>query len=198
MEPAGLLSEQFDYEFGFGFPGSQAPGTTNAGGGNDSVGVIANEFIATFIPGDDGLINYSPEAGVDYGDGEFSTGLSHEQTDGTGLYRIFFTFPDIDAGTFPFGDIIFTVTDDEDNLLLDSTKDQKKYANVWTHLGTVYLTGGETYTVTSVADGGFSSYFGGLMFEPIPEPSVYSAVLGGLMLIGVLIYRRRLITKKTD
>ena len=196
MEPFGLLSEQYTLtataSSTSSAPGASGSGSTAAYNNPSTAGAI----VASFTPGTT-PINYSPAAGVDYGGGEFSTGLSHAATNGTGLYRIFFTMPTHNH-TISGGPMIFTIENDSDNVEFTITDpNDLSLDNTWTLLATVHLTSGNTYTVSSTAGTGFvGQRHGGLMFEPIPEPSTYAAIFGGLALLGAFVYRRRARTEK--
>lgn len=208
MEPFGKLSEQFSASpelkrvnaVVYGSFHSEAPGTT---GGGNSAGHSQdfNPIVATFTPGTT-AINYTPAAGVDYGNGQLATGLSHSATSGTGLYNIFFTMPTHPDALIAGGQLTFTIQSDS-GFKTAYIVDQNAAAiqDTWTLLATVPMATGHSYMVSSVsqyanenstADQGY----GGIMFEPIPEPSTYAAIFGGLALVGAFVYRRRLSAKK--
>lgn len=157
--------------------------------------------------------NFTPEAGTaltnaTHGAGYVASGLSQSDLPdgGTGEYRVFATWAWSDL---PNNLTTFSVLDGDGVTLSSITLDQRPgsdwfgagngegnaYINGWGLLGTVMMQAGETYTlaVSSDASGsGYSQFITGVMFEPIPEPSTYAAIFGGLVLLaaGLQRYRR--------
>jgi len=135
---------------------------------------------------------------VSYGNGHYSTGASHASTNGTGLYNIYITSPDILLGGLAeIGATTISITNDGPTF--EQTVLEVDLLNLWqdkwTLLATVPMTSGNTYTVTT-STGGLTGLvagqvIGGIMFEPIPEPSTYAAIFGGLVLVGAFVHRSR-------
>ena len=208
IEPFGLLKDNFSGTPRAGdSPKGTAPGLSGVAHGFGST-TSDHDYKFSFTPGVD-LDNYLPAPGTDYGNGDLASGLSQlDLSDGgTGTYRVYATW--VPTSNVSGGLTTYTISNDADPLTFSIDQNGSAYsdpvvdsaapgANKWVFLGTVELTAGNTYSVVqSPTENTWVSHrTAGIMFEPIPEPSTYAAIFGGIALLGAFIYRRRIGSKK--
>lgn len=215
IEPFGMLSENFIGGKSWGFHEGKAVGLSDVRGvkgSDDRAGQLGHFYTYSFTPGIT-PDNFQPAAGTDYGNGtEFANGLTQSGLPdrGTGLYQVFATWYkalDGDSNQVITGGLTnYTINGENGSEISVSVNQNDTIGSPgndrWLLLGTVELKAGETYiltqTPTSPAEGydGSSMKSSGVMFAPIPEPSTYAVIFGGLALVGAFVYRRRIGAKK--
>lgn len=198
--PGGLLNQNFSTVDGTG-PGISTFAYSSAIGIETTSSAFGapHDFTFTFTPGTDPT-NFTPETGTLLGqdmsgNSIFATGITQDQLldGGTGMYRVLATWAN---RTNVVNTTTFTITSDLEDIVLvinqNSNAEGVHFANKWGHLATVPLTVGNTYTVRMTSDSAFvSQIIDGIMFEPIPEPSTITLLIGILALLAVSIRRRR-------
>jgi len=142
-------------------------------------------YVFSYAPVTD-VDNTTIAAGTDLGNGDLASGLTGG---GSGLYNVYTTWP---ASLGDLG-LMATLTVTSDGADVVSYWNQRTGmsgdpggTNAWLLIAEgVFLTAGNTYTVTQVSDDGVwvSMRSAGVMWEAVPEPATLMLLgLGGLML----------------